>query len=204
MRARSRTTPRKAPRQERSRATIDAILTATARILVQEGFDHASTNRVAQAAGVSIGSLYQYFPSKEALVAALAERHMDEMLGVVVAAFERIGALPLGQATREMVSLLLGAHAIDPRLHQVLTEQVPRLGRMDRVHDIERTVTAMVRRYLEAHRDELRVTDLDLAAFLVVQTVEALTHGALIHGTRISDAALVDEITTLVVRYLAP
>jgi AcrR family transcriptional regulator len=203
MRARSRTTPRKIPRQERSRATIDAILTATARILVQDGFDRASTNRVAEAAGVSIGSLYQYFPSKEALVAALAERHIEEMLGVLVAAFDRLRALPLAEATREMVSLLLGAHAIDPKLHQVLTEQVPRIGRMDRVHDVERTVRVMVRTYLEEHRAELRVNDLDLSAFIAVQTVEALTHSALVHGTRFDHELLTDEITALIVRYLA-
>jgi AcrR family transcriptional regulator len=63
------TKPRKSAAQERSRATVDALVEATARILVKEGFDKASTNRIAAVAGVSIGSLYQYFPSKEALVA---------------------------------------------------------------------------------------------------------------------------------------
>src|SRR5215469_493144 len=62
------TNPRKLASQERSRATVDALLEATARILLKEGYDKASTNRIAEVAGVSIGSLYQYFPSKEALV----------------------------------------------------------------------------------------------------------------------------------------
>jgi len=64
------TNPRKHASQERSRATVDALIAATARILVREGFDKASTNHIADLAGVSIGSLYQYFPSKESLVAA--------------------------------------------------------------------------------------------------------------------------------------
>ena len=72
------TKPRKAASQVRSRATVDALVEATARILVKEGFDKASTNRIADVAGVSVGSLYQYFPSKEALVAAVAERHQQE------------------------------------------------------------------------------------------------------------------------------
>src|SRR3569623_1094019 len=68
--------PRKYASQERSRATVAALVEATARILVAEGFDRASTNRIAEVAGVSIGSLYQYFPGKEALVLAVAERHV--------------------------------------------------------------------------------------------------------------------------------
>src|SRR5208282_4089553 len=73
------TNPRKLASQERSRSTVDALLEATARILVKEGYDRASTNRIAELAGVSIGSLYQYFPSKEALVAAVIDRHTQEV-----------------------------------------------------------------------------------------------------------------------------
>ena len=80
MARRVRTAPRKKPRQDRSVATVDAILDATARVLTTTGYDRASTNRVAMAAGVSVGSLYQYFPSKEALVLALIERHSSQML----------------------------------------------------------------------------------------------------------------------------
>jgi Bacterial regulatory proteins, tetR family len=67
--------PRKNASQKSSRATVDALIEATARILVREGFDRASTNRIAEVAGVSVGSLYQYYPGKEALVAAVIDRH---------------------------------------------------------------------------------------------------------------------------------
>ena len=76
------TRPRKHASQDRSRATVDALIEATARILVREGFDSASTNRIAEQAGVSVGSLYQYFPGKEALVAAVIERHNRELMRV--------------------------------------------------------------------------------------------------------------------------
>src|SRR5687767_9201431 len=88
---------RKTASQARSRATVDAILRATAHILVREGYDHLTTNRVADRAGVSIGSLYQYFPGKEALVKALLDRHVDitmeglrrEAPGLLMAPLER-------------------------------------------------------------------------------------------------------------------
>ncbi|MEN0061122.1 MAG: TetR/AcrR family transcriptional regulator [Myxococcota bacterium] len=73
--------PRKVPRQRRARETVRAILDATAHILRQD--ESLTTNRVAEVAGVSIGSLYQYFPDKDALVAALVERTLAEDLAWV-------------------------------------------------------------------------------------------------------------------------
>jgi AcrR family transcriptional regulator len=129
------TRPRKAPTQQRARDTIDCILEATARVLIAEGFEGASTNRVAAVAGVSVGSLYQYFPSKEALVAALVERHVDEMTRELAVEINRVIALPLAEAVGRMVELMLRAHAVNPALHRVLIEQVPRIGRLERVHE---------------------------------------------------------------------
>src|SRR5258708_31515081 len=104
---------------------------------------------------------------------------------------------------------MIVSHGIDPKLHRVLTEQVPRVGRLERLFDIEANTTAMVRAYLEARRDEIRPRDLDLAAFVLVQTVEALTHGAVLRRPELLErpadpraACLEDEITAVVVRYL--
>src|SRR6516165_1973024 len=106
---RPRTTPRKKPRQERSQVTVEAILDATARVLCTIGYDRASTNRVALAAGVSVGSLYQYFPSKEALVAALVERHVEEMLRLVRAKIAEVSSAPLPVAVRTMIDAMFAA-----------------------------------------------------------------------------------------------
>ena len=203
MSPRTRTVPRKAPQQQRSRETVDVILAATARVLVKEGFDHASTNRIAEAAGVSIGSLYQYFPSKESLVAALIERHFDEMSEALTEEMARVADLPLAAALRRMVTLMLQAHAVDPALHRVLNEQVPRVGRLDRLHDVVARMRTLARAYFERHRAEVRVADLEVAAFITVQTTEALIHTA---ATRPEEApepdVLIEEVTALLVRYL--
>jgi AcrR family transcriptional regulator len=203
VRAAVRTAPRKRPKQERARETVEAILTATARILVHEGFEGASTNRIADEAGVSVGSLYQYFPNKESLVAALVERHVAEMLAVVEAALPRWRTAPLRRVVREMVETMLAAHAVDPKLHRVLVEQVPRIGSLEQIADVERRFESLARAGLEARRRELRPKRLDLAAFVVVRTVEALTHAAVLDRPEtLGDAALVDEVTELLARYL--
>jgi AcrR family transcriptional regulator len=200
------TNPRKQASQQRSRATVEALIEATARILVREGFDKASTNRIAQQAGVSVGSLYQYYPSKEALVAAVVDRHNKQLMERTRSALAEVAALPLEQAVRKFVATAVDAHCIDPRLHRVLAEQIPRTGRLEKTGALNRRYYDLFRGYLETHRDELRAADLELAAFVCVTSIEALTHTAVLHRPEIlsNEAAgtLVDEATRLVMRYL--
>jgi AcrR family transcriptional regulator len=200
------TSPRKSASQERSRSTVDALLEATTRILIKEGYDRASTNRIAEVAGVSIGSLYQYFPSKEALVAAVVERHSQELSKVTRNALLKVAARPIEVAAREFVSVAIDAHRVNPKLHGVLAEQIPRVGRLENIEANVRDGYALVRGYLEAHRDEIDVADLDLAAFVVVTVVEALTHAAVLRRPDIlvdeKARQFVDDVTRLVVRYL--
>ena len=200
------TTPRKNASQERSRATVDALIEATARILVREGFDKASTNRIAEVAGVSVGSLYQYYPGKEALVAAVIDRHNQEIMRVVRVAFAEVASQPIEKAVRRLVAVAIEAHRIDPKLHRVLAEQIPRTGRLENVEAFNREAHALFRAYLEGHRDELRTVDLGLVAFVFVTSIEALAHTAVLHRSeKLSDEAvrtLVDEATRLVVGYL--
>jgi AcrR family transcriptional regulator len=206
MARRLHTNPRKSASQERSRLTVNAILEATTRILIREGYDRASTNRIAAAAGVSIGSLYQYFPSKEALVAAVSERHSHEVLELMRNALVKVAARPIKVAAREFVSVAIDAHRVNPKLHRVLAEQVPRIGRLENVEAINQDVYALIRGYLDAHRDEVDVADLDVTAFICVTAVEALTHAAVLRRPDIltdeKAEKFVDEVTDLVVRYL--
>jgi AcrR family transcriptional regulator len=199
------TNPRKSASQERSRLTVNALLEATARILVREGFDKASTNRIAEVAGVSVGSLYQYFPSKEALVAALIDRHNQDVGQLVRAELAQAVGLPIAQAVRKLVTVAVKAHRMDPKLHRVLTEQIPRVGRLEKVETFNRQNYALFRGYIEGRRDEIRAVDPELAAFVCVTSIEALTHTAVLHQKIVSDSAmdeLIDEATRLVVGYL--
>jgi AcrR family transcriptional regulator len=198
-----KTTPRKRPRQQRSQATVDAILAATARVLVRHGFDGLTTNAVATAAGVSIGSLYQYFPNKEALVAALIERHIEDMNAAILAELTRVARQPIAQAARSVIELTIRAHAIEPELHRVLTEQVPRVGRLAKLRELDEISHRVVTGLLTARRDELAIADPELAGFVLVSAIESIVHrAALLYPHRLQDPRLVDEATRLVTRYL--
>lgn len=200
------TKPRKQATQRRAQATVDALIEATAHILVRDGFDQASTNRIARKAGVSIGSLYQYFPSKEALVAAVIGRHNQRLMQLVRDALAEVEGQPLETGARRLVAAAIDAHRLDPKLHRVLAEQTPRTGALANVEAFNGETYALFRTYLDAHRHEVRAMDLDMAAFVCVTSIEAVTHTAVIHRTDLltdeAAASLVEEATRLLMGYL--
>jgi AcrR family transcriptional regulator len=203
MSRRPATSPRKQPSQERSRATVDALLAATARVLQRDGYDRASTNKIALAAGVSIGSLYQYFPSKEAIVAALIEREVEAQFRVVETKLAEVLDAPLPVAVRALIEAILECHRLHPKLHKVLTEEVPRVGALKRVVEVEQKTQALLRAGLELKRASLRIRDPELAAFVLVHAVEGVLHGAIQYAPRLFDEVhLVDELSELVLGYL--
>jgi AcrR family transcriptional regulator len=201
------TKPRKSASQARSRATVEALVEATARILVREGFDKASTNRIAEVAGASVGSLYQYFPGKEALVAAVIERHRREVMQTVRGEMAEVFAQPPETAVRKLVAVAVKGHRVDPKLHRVLAEQIPRVGPIETLETFDRENYALFRAYLERHRDEIGVEDLELASFVCVTAIEALTHNAVLHYPKVFTdekmEALIDAGARLVAGYLA-
>lgn len=194
---------RKLPKQARAQATVEAILTATAEVLVEVGYDRATTNAIARRAGVSIGSLYQYYPNKESLVTALCERHMSETMGLLVTEIAQLRSQPLEQAVHALVVTLLRMHAMAPRLHRVFIEQMPRISGFERIAEIDRIIIRLICGELAGREERLRPKNLELAVFLLVHSVQAITHAAVLdRPDALVDAELADETCALVLRYL--
>ncbi len=195
--------PRKRPSQARSHATVDAIVGAAARILVRDGYGAFTTNRVADAAGVSVGSLYQYFPNKESLLAELKVRHIADLERGLDAVMARVGDAPLPVIVHAVIAANVAAHLIDPALHRVLSTEVPQLGPSDASTAFEQRTVARVRALLTSRRREIAVRDLDLATYLVVRTVEATIHEAVVERPNdLASGAITREVTRLLLGYL--
>lgn len=200
---RVKTAPRKQPRQVRAQETVDVVLAATARLIVSEGYDKMSTNRIAAAAGVSIGSLYQYFPSKEAIVAALVERHAQTMGGTSMTKIAETRDQPLDVMVRTVVQAVVDAKAVNPKLHRALREQVPRVGKLKLVDEVHTGIIAAVAGYLETQKSSLKIRDAELSAFLVVKAIDAVLHDLDDpRVTRQSQGLIIDEMVRMVVSYL--
>jgi AcrR family transcriptional regulator len=195
--------PRRRPRQARAQATVDAIIQATARVLVEDGYDRASTNRIAQAAGVSIGSLYQYFPSKEALVAALVETHVERMIECVTRRLDDAAPEDLRHSAEILVGALIAAYRIDPKLHHVLCQEVPKIGDLRRIYDFEQMLSEVIRTHLDSLRHQIRHANIDRAVFLLINAMPSVIRASIegdVDGA--GDAMLSGELTDMMLRYL--
>jgi AcrR family transcriptional regulator len=174
--------------------------------LEKDGYDRLTTNRVAEKAGVSIGSLYQYVPNKDALVLAVGERHFDEMRTLLHERLARtVAPAGLAETVGDVVGKLVATHTKNPRLHAALSERVLRTGILQRraahlVEDIYRPLLA----YVAAHPEEISVDDPEMAVFVLTHAVEA-TIRAFVLGdaaSRDGEARLVATLTRMIVRFL--
>ena len=196
---------RKTPRQARSQALVESILDATSRVLVEDGFARTTTTRVAERAGVSVGSLYQYFPSRESLVAAVARRHSERLKGSLEAAFAD-GSVDLEAAIRTMLNAVIQAHQVSPELTAVLGGEVPKLGTLDWKAESSRRGIDLARQLFERHADELRGgLNHDAAALICSTCVESVMNAAARHAPqRIVDGSIIHELIAMLLRYLTP
>ncbi|CUR48149.1 Transcriptional regulator, TetR family [Alloalcanivorax xenomutans] len=190
---------RKKPRQQRSRATWDAILEAAAQLFGERGYTGTTTNKVAERAGVSIGSLYQYFPNKEALLLALSERHMEESGATLNAVFQQLEQErpDLETTLTSLIEATVALHRHNPAMHRLLFEQTPRsaalMSRFRRLETLMATAVAgqLTRLGVGGPHPEAR-------ALLLVQGVEAQVHGAVLAPPEgLSSDTLVEEIKAL-------
>lgn len=101
--------PRKTPVQARSTVTVEAISEATIQVLLSHGAERLTTTRVAERAGVSVGTLYQYYPNKQSLLFAVLEHHMNNVAARVEAACKGACHKPLCEMIREMVEAFVDA-----------------------------------------------------------------------------------------------
>jgi AcrR family transcriptional regulator len=201
-RAATRRKTRREPQQRRARDTVEAVLDAVVRILKRRGVEAVTTNRVAEVAGVSIGSVYQYFPDKRAIFAALHERHIREIDRLVESKLMEHAESPLDTLMRAMIEAMIDAHTPDPELYELLSSEVPH--RAEGTRDFAVRLHGAFRLAIASRAHELKTRrDLDTVVFVVTHMVEALSHGAVLRRpARLSLAAAKEEAVRAVLAYL--
>jgi AcrR family transcriptional regulator len=212
-RERAKTAPRKEPTQERSRALVDAILDAAVRVFtanpadafeVREAAKQSSVNRIAEVAGVSIGSLYQYFPGRDAIVAALVRRRMRVTHERLLELLETSVGLTLEETASRLVDAVFEmkeAHAAFDKaifreaLRHALTAEAFQFDA-----ELERRFADALESFKPAVRDDLPA---DVAAHLLFQGLRAvMIVGAIGRPDLIADVRMKTEMGRLIVSYL--
>lgn len=197
----------KQPVQQRSQATVKVILEAAVQVFEKHGHAAGTTARIAERAGVSVGSLYQYFPNKDAILAALADQHLQEVDAVALRVMRAtLGReLSLAQAVDVLIEGFLALHEHNPVLHRLLYEEgllpVEVRQRVQRREEGYRSALAQV---LATH-PEVREGDAQLQAWFVIRMLEHFTHMLVIDPpARAIRRAGAAELKDLILRYLRP
>lgn len=194
---------RKSPKQERAVATAEAIVEATRQIIVNEGFKKATTNRIAELAGVSVGSLYQYFPNKQAIVRTLIEETVNNAATKVRVTLRDLMDMPLKSALREIMSMLVDIYKENDFILFRILEQVPELKEYTTHLAIEVHTYSTNLAFLEQHQADLAVEDLHTALLMVERAVISNIECYLAQNpTGITDDQLIDELTRMTYHYL--
>lgn len=194
---------RKSPQQARSRAMVERIVAAGRQVLLDHGYDAFSTNRVAAAAGISPGSLYQYFPDKTAILDVVIDRYWDEVTERVAASLaDRIGDLG-ATMVRDTADALVTALDADRELLRVVAEELPAQRSKDRRAALERRVRELAATYLAARPGSSHRPSPAIAAWVVVLAIENLAiRWVLDRPATLDREQLLDEVVALVAGYL--
>ncbi len=198
--------PRKIPRQERSRALVEAIVEAGTRIIRRQGREAVTTNSVAAIAGVSVGSLYQYFPNREAIIGAVARRHAQQIYDRI-AAVDVAAAPTLEAAIGAIIGALFDAHFLDPALHIALTYDLePKFSGssgFSAPEGAKLAVVAQLKRLPKHFNGCTMISDLPGAALVVAEITHALAHAAINPRQQIlASDSLRDEAVNVSLVYL--
>ncbi len=171
---------RKKPIQARSRRTVESILEAADRVLRNDGYDAASTNRIAQVAGYSVGSLYQYFADKESVVRTYLDQIADDEDAAVADELTRLLETRLDEAVRAAVERLLASRCGRPHAFRVLAERSEELygvSGLERMLDLQTGFPSSLQQLAVKHWDSLRRDDPAAMLWTFLAGAQAITIG---------------------------
>lgn len=194
---------RKQPSQARSKALVDALIQTTARVLLKDGWQALTTNRIARDAGVSVGSLYQYFPNKDALLLAMVERLANETTARLLELGSALRDAPVAEGIETLVRVTLDVSRRDAPLYRAVLIELPRQGTLEFFERANRRLADALAEWLVARRDELEVVDPSLTAHILVTSLDALTDHTLLFQPELLESPRFErELRALVSGYL--
>ena len=192
---------RKSPRQARSTDTVETILAAAARVLERESLAGFNTNRVAEIAGVSVGSLYQYFPNKSALVAALIDRHESALATSIETCVAAHKDRSLREALLALTDIGIAQQYARPMLAAALDHEEARLPLGPRLREYENRIGVAVMTLLQRHAAELTAPPQPRDVQDIFVIAKAMIEADALAG-RTPSADLRDRVTRALLGYL--
>lgn len=192
--------------QKRAEETRNKLMEAGERLFSRDGYHATSSKKIAKEAGVAVGSFYNHFKDKKELLFAIHQRHAQGIHELMMEKLQRIMASEAGdgrELSLQLVKQMLKMHSFSPDLHREISALAytdPDFAAMSRRE--EKEAVDLMLRLIEPRREALRVDDLEAAAWVVAQSVEAVIHGIKIFGAPYSQKRLVEALADMLHRFL--
>ncbi|QBF28425.1 TetR/AcrR family transcriptional regulator [Pseudomonas tructae] len=181
---------------------VETILKTTAKIVVKHGYAGTNTNLVAQRAGVSVGSVYQYFPNKDSLIAALYERHALSMNRVILDVAGQYEVADLQAHIKLLVRALLQLHLQEPQLHRLLDKDFAFLSNESSEHQYKARISESIECLLQRWSHQLAHSSLQAAAWLTAQMITSMVKAYILDAPQISQMQIEQAISCSVIGLL--
>lgn len=194
---------RKKPQQIRSKAMVDKILSAAEKLLLEVGINNLSTNKIAKQAGISVGSLYQYFPNKESIVAQLADHHIEQMSNQLEQVFQTFNGLTLHEMLRCLAHTALALYVPQNTLWLQLRENMGPTEVYPGTLRLWEKMRELFGEYLDQANIPINAKNQELAVYIATTSGGWLIREAMVHpSSTFTRAQLIDEFVNLIARYL--
>jgi AcrR family transcriptional regulator len=194
--------PRKKATQGRAKETVKSIIEATTHIIEKSGFEELSTNLIAKKAGVSIGSLYQYFPSKESILSQLIENELSFHVENIKEHIDQIDDATIEEFVDELLTTVLVMFEKKKKLRFLLFKYIPR-GLLPKIHKIEDEIQKIIYNKLRTYDGFQQREDLEVMTYIIVHTVVGVAHSSLAKGRKYDLPKIKIELSKMLKAYLS-
>ena len=198
---------RRNPTQERSREMVEWILEAALRLFSEKGYKLTTTNKIAELAGVSVGSLYHYFPNKESILLELGVRHRKMVYREIIAMLKSGSGTDLRDSLKKVIGRIIKLHRDNPLLIEALTSHTrvdKYLDAMDREYDLKfwSTVGGIIKRKYRLSKPSLSAETLRDAWIMLGKSGKEVIHSIAVDSTVRSDEKLTDDLVHIILSYI--
>ncbi len=200
----SKLSPRKLGQQFRAQETIDVILEATSELLKEKGFKSLSTNKIVEKAGVSIGTLYQYFPSKESVLSFLLQKQFNRTTDEFLKHLDQIDVKnkTLKQVIEEILGSLFKHYDVKGPIYKELLFSLVSLESLKFTLQNDERVSKALLEKMKSFESEIKVENLEKAIFVIIYSLKGVHFGNLFSGKGFSRTDMAKEMTNLIYSYL--
>lgn len=199
-----KTKPRKNASQERSKLTVNSILQATTQLLTESGLKKLTTSRIVERAGVSVGSLYQYFPSKESILSVILEKQFNKNVDDFISKLESLDKenLSFKEAIDELARFLIADFKVHSKIHKELLFSMLSLNNLKFTLKNDERVTQAIKQYIGNWKNEVREDiDYERAVFLFQYAFKGIKFGLVFASKEDYSEKIHQDLSLLIYQY---